>query len=176
MELQILDWIQTIHTDLLDRMMVLVTALGESGIFWILVGLVLVCMEKYRKYGLMIWATLLCGLLIGNLMLKNLIARPRPYTMRPDLVLLVKQPWDYSFPSGHTLCSFEAAGVLWFMNRRIGTAALILAGLIGFSRMYLYVHYPTDVLAGMILGLLIAYCVTRFWLHMERKGHCSRLS
>ena len=100
---------------------------------------------------------LVLGLLIGNLTLKPLIARIRPYDANPDVTLLIDRLSDYSFPSGHTLASFEAAAVLLLQYRAKAIPALVLALLIAFSRLYLYVHYPTDVLAGALLGVAFAF-------------------
>ena len=111
----------------------------------------------------MMAAALLCGLIFGNLLLKPLIARVRPYDLREGIELLISKPSDYSFPSGHTLASFEAAVVLMVRERkRFGWAALVLAVLIAFSRLYLYVHYPSDVLGGILLGT--AFALFSVWL------------
>ena len=92
-------------------------------------------------------------ILIGNLALKNLIARSRPCWINTGVSMLVSVPTDYSFPSGHTLHCFIAATVLMYYDRRLGIPALVMAVLVGFSRLYLYVHFPTDVLAGAALGV-----------------------
>ncbi|MBQ4120258.1 MAG: phosphatase PAP2 family protein [Clostridia bacterium] len=155
-ELKILDFIaEHFKCGFLDFFMPLVTKLGDGGIFWIIVALVLICTKKYRKTGIMVGVALLIGLLIGNLTLKPLIARVRPYDMpNVDIKLLVEKLSDKSFPSGHTLASFEAATVLMIRDKKLGIPALVLAFIIAFSRLYLYVHYPTDVLAGAVLGVL----------------------
>ena len=89
--------------------------------------------------------------------MKPLIARTRPFDANNlKDILLIKAPKDYSFPSGHTMASFAAATVLIYMNRKVGIVAMVLAVLIAFSRLYLYVHYPSDVFAGMIFGILSA--------------------
>ena len=111
--------------------------------------------------------TLLLGFLIGNVGLKNIIARVRPYDVATDVTLLVERLHDFAFPSGHTLASFGAATALTLTHRRWGAAALVLAAAIGFSRLYLFVHYPTDVVAGALLGVALAfaarYMVNRVW-------------
>ena len=96
-------------------------------------------------------------LLCGNLLLKPLIGRIRPFNVQDAITLLIAAPLDYSFPSGHTMSSFAAAMVLLLTDRRMGIPAMLLAGLIAFSRMYLYVHYPTDILGGALLGILCGY-------------------
>lgn len=157
MELGILDWIQShMQCTFLDRFFPWITRLGDAGIFWILLAVFLLLFKKTRKTGLMMGLAMVFGVLIGNLALKPLVARIRPYDVATGITLLIEQPHDFSFPSGHTLASFEAAIVLLIRDRRMGIPAVILALLIGFSRMYLYVHYFTDVLAGAVMGTLFA--------------------
>ena len=162
-DLPILDWIaDNLYCAFLDAVMPLVTLLGDAGIFWILVAVILLCIPKFRKTGLAMGAALLIGLLICNVTMKPLIARIRPYDFQLEhfgksIKLLVATPHDFSFPSGHTLASFEAATVLLIRNRKFGIPAMVLACLIAFSRMYLYVHYPTDVLFSVFMGIGIAF-------------------
>lgn len=158
-ELEILYFIQSLHTPFLDKIMPVITGLGDSGIFWILTGLILFAFKKTRKTGFSVLLSLIAGLIIGNLILKNLIARDRPCWLDPTIQLLVESPRDYSFPSGHTLASFESAVSILLYHRNWGIAALCLASLIAFSRLYLFVHFPTDVLTGLILGTIIAIFV-----------------
>lgn len=158
-ELNILDFIQEhLRCGFLDKVLPVITKLGDAGIFWIIVAIVLIIFKKTRKMGIMTGLALLLGLLIGNLTLKPLIARVRPYDMPGvNIDLLVERLSDKSFPSGHTLASFEAAVVLLINDKRFGIPAIVLATVIALSRLYLYVHYPTDVLAGIVLGVLIAF-------------------
>ncbi|WP_313155103.1 phosphatase PAP2 family protein [Lacrimispora sp.] len=158
-EFGILYFLQSLHTPWLDVLMKEITSLGDHGMFWILTGVVLLCFKKTRLMGLCVILSLAAGLLIGNTFLKNMIARERPCWIDNSVPLLINNPRDYSFPSGHTLASFEGAVSIWLYNRKWGTAALILAALIGFSRMYLFVHFPSDVLGGLVLGILIAVLV-----------------
>lgn len=153
----ILNFIQeNIRNTLLDKIMVFITSLGNMSIIWIIIGICLLINKKYRKYGIMLFLSLLFCAIVGNLTLKPLVARIRPFNAKPLLDgLLIKEPSDYSFPSGHTMCSFAPAVVLCYMNKRIGICAVILSILIGFSRLYLYVHYPSDVLSGAIIGILL---------------------
>lgn len=162
-DLPILEWIaDNLHCAFLDTAMPLITLLGDAGIFWILVAVVLLCIPKFRKTGLAMGAALLIGLLICNVTMKPLIARIRPYDFQlehfgKNIALLVSTPHDFSFPSGHTLASFEAATVLLIRSKKIGIPAMLLACLIAFSRLYLYVHYPTDVLFSVFMGIGIAF-------------------
>ena len=157
-ELIILDFIREHLTcPFLDAVMPIITKFGDGGIFWIAVALLFIIIKKTRKTGISMGAALLIGLIIGNLILKNSFARIRPYDLNPAIrpELLVKALSDYSFPSGHTLASFEAATVLLIRDKRFGIPAIILAVLIAVSRLYLYVHYPSDVLAAAVLGTFI---------------------
>ena len=162
-DLPILEWIaEHLHCGFLDAVMPVITALGNGGIFWIALALVLIITPKYRKAGLSMGLALLMGLLVCNLTIKPLVARIRPYDYQLEhfgntISLLIKTPHDYSFPSGHTIASFEAAIALLLHNRKLGIPATVLAVLIAFSRLYLYVHYPTDVLVSVALGVGFAF-------------------
>ena len=128
--------------------------LGNAAVVWILISLGMSASRKTRKTALMCAVALLVSLLINNMVLKNIVGRIRPYEAIAGLVPLIGKPRDYSFPSGHTASSFAAAWVLFRrLPKRFGIPALMLAGLIGISRLYLGVHYPTDVLFGVISGI-----------------------
>jgi len=162
-DLPILEWIAAnLKCGFLDFLMPLITLLGDAGIFWILCSVVLIFIPKYRKIGLGMGVSLLIGLLVCNVTLKPLVGRIRPYDyqlqhFQKEIILLVEGLHDFSFPSGHTIASFEAATVLLINNKKLGIPAMVLAVLIAFSRLYLYVHYPTDVLASIVLGIGIAF-------------------
>ena len=166
-DLPILYWIaENLTFPLLDRLMPLITKLGDHGIFWIALTVLLLLFPKCRKAGLSMALALLMGLLICNVMMKPFFARIRPYDYQQlfhnrVIPLLIQAESDFSFPSGHTIASFEAATALCIRDRGSGILALILACLIAFSRMYLYVHYPTDVLCSVILGIGIAFLASR---------------
>ena len=168
-DLPILEWIQEqLANGFMDFIMPIITIFGDAGIFWIACAAVMLIFPKTRKTGLAMGVALVMGLLVCNICLKPLVARMRPleYELQhfgksaADLLhsgqLLVGKPSDFSFPSGHTIASFEAAGVLMLNNKKLGIPALVLAILIAFSRMYLFVHYPTDVLVSVVLGTLFA--------------------
>ena len=161
-DLPVLDWIAAnLWCPVLDAVMPVVTLLGDAGIFWIAMAVVLLFFKKTRRVGVGMGIALLAGLLLCNLTLKPLCQRPRPYDYQFDVFgklipLLIERQHDFSFPSGHTIASFEAAGVIWLNSKKWGTAALVLACLIAFSRLYLYVHYPTDVLFSVVLGIGLA--------------------
>ena len=139
--------------------MPIVTLFGDGGVFWILVAVALLFFAKYRKTGFSMGVALILGVVICNIILKRQVARIRPYDFQlqefgREITLLISAQHDFSFPSGHTIASFEACTVLMLHDKRLGIPATVLAILIAFSRLYLYVHYPTDVLVSVVLGIL----------------------
>ena len=151
----ILLWIQdNVRSDFLTPIMKVITHLGDKGILWILVTLALLWYYKTRKLGVRCMVSMVIGLVITNLILKNWVARIRPYELIQGLECIVKKADDYSFPSGHTTNSLACA---WVIFRRApkkwGVPALILAILISLSRLYVGIHYPTDVLGGAVIGI-----------------------
>lgn len=158
LELSILDYIHKhLRCVLGDFLMPLISALGNGGFIWLCAIGVFLCTTRYRMAGLSMALALSMGLIVGNLILKPVFRRARPFAKRPELELIIRAPRDASFPSGHTLTSFAAATALFLAERHLGSIALVLAALIAFSRMYLYVHYPSDVLAGVLLGSGFGY-------------------
>ena len=168
-DLPILDWIQAnLQSGFMDFIMPIITLFGDAGIFWMVWAAILVFIPKTRKIGLGMAFAMAMGLLVCNVTLKPLVGRMRPYDFQIDELgktwedillagkLLVETPHDYSFPSGHTIASFEACTVLMLGDKRMGIPATILAILIAFSRLYLYVHYPTDVIFSVFAGILFA--------------------
>ena len=169
MDFEILYALNGIHSTILDKIMVGITYFGEKGIFWITIGLLLLFFKKTRKCGIFMLVSITIGFIIGNVFLKNIVARQRPCWIDTSIDLLVANPKDFSFPSGHTLASFEAAITILLFNKKWGIPALILAILVGVSRLYLFVHFPTDVLGGAILGTIIACCVYHLGNKIESK-------
>ena len=162
-DLPILDWIAAnIWCPVLDVAMPIITMFGDAGIFWIAVSVLLLITKKHRKTGIGMALALVMGLLICNIWLKPTVARIRPYDFQmeyfmKEIPLLAGTMHDFSFPSGHTIASFEAAVVILLNNKKLGIPAMILAILIAFSRLYLYVHYPTDVIFSVLLGTIFAF-------------------
>lgn len=168
----VFQWIQThIWCSFLDVFMPIITFLGEGGWFWIVLAVLFLFMKKYRKSGVSMAFALILMLIVNDLILKNIFARVRPFNFaefadlyavfptalngKPDL--LVHLPSSFSFPSGHTSSSFAAATAILLTKKwKVGVPAFILAILIGFSRNYLMVHYPTDVLFGALFGIIYA--------------------
>lgn len=165
-EVSILLWIHENLRGFMDGFWIHLTSLADKGRFWILVGVVLLLFKKTRTAGLTVLIALLLDHIMTNLILKDLFARPRPYTVDPAIVTLIKPLRSYSFPSGHTSVSFSAAFVLCRMtSKKLWIPAVVLAAMIGFSRMYVGVHYPTDVLGGIAVSLIAstaAYYLVQF--------------
>ncbi len=159
----ILLWVQeNLRNDALTPVWKIITSLADKGWFWILITFVLLFFKKTRPIGIMAAGALACSVIINNAILKNLVARPRPYLPETiggrGLTLLIEPQPDFSFPSGHAGASFACSIVfLRKLPKKFGIPAFILAILIAFSRIYVGVHYPSDVLAGMITGTCCAF-------------------
>ena len=137
MEIHILDMIQNLRTPIGDVVVPLITRLGDAGIIWIILTVLLLIIPKTRKTGVIMMAALLA----------DVLARTRPFDVNTAVQLLVAKPRDYSFPSGHTAASFASVTALYLAGeKKMWKAALVLAVLIALSRLYLYVHYPTDII------------------------------
>lgn len=169
MELQILHWFESLHNPVLDPIMYFFTMLGEIGIFWILLALAALTLlpKKYRKVGLTMAVALLLSVIMCNGVMKNVFARIRPFHADPSfesLYNIFAGISDWSFPSGHTSASFAAALGIFMWYKKEGSWALVIASLISLSRLYLTVHYPSDVLVSLLLGSLygvLAYFTVR---------------
>lgn len=146
--------IQHIRTDWLTPIMTCITSLGNVGAVWLVIALVCLMRPKSRRCGAAMITALLLGLVLGNGLLKHWVARPRPFLTHADLIPLIREG-GFSFPSGHTLSSFTAATACFCYYKKAGAACYVLAFLIGFSRLYMAVHYPSDVLCGGLLGIAI---------------------
>lgn len=179
-ELDFLHSLEGLHSPVLDRIMLFITRLGDGSFIWFLISGILILLppvkkilnqeydDEYmnnvtrrRKVGFAILAAELLAMLIGNMILKSLVGRPRPFYVDPTLYvntneIAILRPSGSSFPSGHTSSSFAAAFTIFFFNKKAGIAAFLLASLIAFSRMYLFVHYPTDILGGIVVGFICA--------------------
>ncbi len=155
-----------LRASLLTAVLIFYTTLGNNGLLWIGISLLLLCFKRTRTAGLLALVAMLLGLLCCNVALKNIVSRPRPYLSVESLLPLLAPPDPDSFPSGHTCAAFAAAGI-WLRtlpSRFFRAAALVAAAVMGFSRMYVGLHYPTDVLAGMCIGLLCAFIIWHIYL------------
>lgn len=156
-DFSVLEFIQqNLRCGILDAVFTFITHLGTGGILWITAAVCMLFTKKYRRCGIAILVCMVLGVLIGNLILKNIVARARPCWLKPISDMTVAVPKDFSFPSGHTLSSFIVAIVIFRHSVRLGIPALAVAALIAFSRLYVYVHFPTDLLGAMILAVPLA--------------------
>lgn len=157
MDFNILYFIQSIRTPLLDKIMVTITNIpGNMGEMWIALGILLLLFKKTRKCGLVICLSYLLVYGMGQYVLKDLIARPRPCHIDQTIELLIKKPSSYSCPSTHSGWAFAAATSIFIYNKKCGIFTFIFSSLVAFSRMYLFVHFPSDVLFGIVLGIIFA--------------------
>ncbi len=185
-DLSVFQWIQSVQNEFFDALMVGITTLGNGGAVFIAIGLVLLFTKKYRKAGLAVIVALLVMLLCNDLFLKEFFARPRPFNLLetdpekydfwgkgyiyPELI---SKPTSFSFPSGHTASAFAAAMALLWHNRKIGVPVTIFSVLMGFSRIYVEVHYCTDVIAGVVSGTicaLVAVLIVKYLFPVVDKG------
>ena len=142
-----------------DAIVMAYTSLGNSGILFIVAGLLLLCFKKTRRVGVAALLALLIGLLCTNLTLKPLCARPRPWLDVPGLVNLLGESAYRSFPSGHSTSAFAFAFAMWFgaPKKWMKWVSMVVAILMGLSRLYVGVHYPTDIIGGILVGLLAGW-------------------
>jgi len=168
-DISMLEFIQAnIRNVVLDTAMMFITRLGDMGLLWLLTAVVFTSRKKYRAIGITMLISLALMLLLGEFGLKPLIARSRPFTENPDIVLLISEPSGYSFPSSHAMSAFAAATPIFWHLKRLGIGALVVAALIAFSRVYLYVHYPSDILAGSVLGIGCGVAAIVLYSKVER--------
>lgn len=159
-----------VRCEWLNPIMLFITKLGNAGLFWLILLAVLCCIPAYRKTGMTGILAVLLGFIITNVILKNAVARIRPYEVVEGLVLLGEKAVDWSFPSGHSTCSM-AAGVILLkkMPKQSGIPLFILAICICFSRLYIGIHYPTDVICGMIIGIFGAFSAIYIMKRKEKQ-------
>lgn len=159
-DLMLLEWISNnLHNPILDKIFIVLTTLGDNGLIWIIIALLLLVTKKYRKAGFLILCALLLNLILVNGLLKNIVQRTRPFDAVPTVQLLISKPSSFSFPSGHTSSAFAAVGIISSLMKKYRLYFIALAILIAFSRMYLFVHYPTDIIGGAMMGIICAKVV-----------------
>lgn len=161
LDINILLWIQEhLRIDALTPFWKVTTFLGNAGWFWIVLAVALLVPKKTRRTGIAALLSLAVGFLITNVLLKNIVARPRPFDAYTEIIPLIIRPTDFSFPSGHTCASFACALIFFRMlPKKYGVPAVILAGMVAFSRLYLGVHYPGDVLGGFLVAVFASTLV-----------------
>lgn len=157
----ILDALQNIHCAALNVFFAFFTYIGEGGAVWIAAAVIAAIFAKTRKMSVSVFTALIFELIVNEKLIKNLVARARPFTVNPAIDTIVHRPSSYSFPSGHTCSSFAAATVIFMYNRKLGIAAYAVAALIGFSRNYFYIHFPTDVLCGALVGIILGFAAVK---------------
>ena len=158
-EAEFLSSLQSIRSPFLDAVMKYLSMLGDHGIAAISLGIILIIFAKTRRTGFEVLLSIALAYLVANLIIKNAVGRIRPYDAYPYLEALVTKPHDWSFPSGHSVNLFAASTAVFLNHKKTGILALVIAALVAFSRLYNCVHYPTDVLAGIVIGVLFANLV-----------------
>ena len=156
---------------LMDWIMVFFSKMGDAGLLWIGISLIMLIPKNTRKWGIQMLVAIAVTFVIGNLIVKNLFHRERPYVQVPELdaLRIIAKPSEYSFPSGHTMNGFTASITMLFWDKRFGIPAVVVAAIIAFSRMYNIVHFPTDILAGVGIGIISACIVQIVFRRYEKK-------
>ena len=158
------------RTDFFDNFFLFFTQLpGSIGQLWLILGIVLLIFKKTRKTGAAVLLSYVGVLLFGELLLKHLVTRLRPCQIDQAFAMLVERPTSSSFPSTHSAFAFGAATAIFMNYRKAGVAAFIVAALVAFSRLYLFVHFPTDVLCGIVLGIAVGFAAVRICDVAEKK-------
>ncbi|SHH76797.1 phosphatase PAP2 family protein [Clostridium grantii] len=157
-DLWILEFIQQfLNYPLMDKLMIYITTLGDKGAIWILISIFLLINKNHRKTGIMVMIALVLSTILGEGIIKHIVQRLRPFATYPSFKLIIGKQTMYSFPSGHTATAFAAAAVLSKEFKKYNILFFSIAGLIAFSRLYLFVHYPSDIIVGILLGLFSAW-------------------
>ena len=169
-ELAVLDWIQThLRCGFLDAVLPVISWTCDHGEIWILLAAVLLFWKKHRWTGVSVSFALILDLICCNMILKPLVGRIRPFAVNTAVELLTAPPADASFPSGHTAASFAAVFALRASGSPLWKPAAVLASVIAFSRLYLYVHWPTDVLGGILVGAVVGWAGARLGDALRRR-------
>ena len=155
-EFTVLNNIQEWRNDFLDKLMPCISFLGYWAILWIVITILCLAVKRYRKLGRSLAFDIIFGAIVCNIIFKRIVQRIRPYDLNSTVNLIVPPESEFSFPSGHTFFAFGAATIIFIYNRKLGIAAYLVAFAIAFSRLYLYVHFPTDVILGAVFGVLTA--------------------
>lgn len=175
-DISILNLIQNLKSPLMDKIMTTITAFGNMGIFWILLIIIFLTTKEYKKMAKYMIICLLVNIIIVNLIIKPAVGRQRPFEIVEGIKLLILKPQDPSFPSGHSAISFCMLTTILFFSKSktINIMAALLAILIAFSRLYLYVHFPSDVFCGIIFGVLsslitLKFCFSKKGISLRKK-------
>ena len=170
-DMSILLWIQEhLRADALTPFWKVITFLGNGGWFWLVLAAGLLMRKKTCLTGVAALLSITVGFLITNVLLKNIVARPRSFDAYTEIIPLITKPTDFSFPSGHTCASFACALILFRMlPKKFGIPAVILAGMVAFSKLYLGVHYPGDVLGGFLVAVFASTLVYHLMSAYQKK-------
>lgn len=154
----ILLWIQeNVRNDILTPIVTFITHLGDAGMIWIVLAILLLIFKKTRRTGAVMTISMILNAIATNVVLKRVLARTRPYEIVEGLQNIIEKQSDFSFPSGHTACAFAGAVVIYIhCPKKYGIPALVFAVLIALSRLYVGVHFPTDVIGGAVVGTIAA--------------------
>lgn len=170
-EFTLLDWIQTnIRTPWLDTVVANFSSLGNIGTLWLILACALILYKPTRRTGIFLAIALLLETFVVDLSIKPLCNRPRPCDINTSVEMLVPRPYSASFPSGHSAEAFAVSGVLYYCHSKWFVPAVIFSGLMALSRLYLYVHFPTDVAAGILIGWLCGFAAVDFCKKWELKN------
>ena len=172
----ILEFIQNnIRCFFLDGIMSMFSYLGELGTIWIVIAIAFAFFKKTRVTAILMLIAMALAFLIGEVGLKNIVCRPRPFVVNPEIVTNVSPPKSYSFPSGHSGSSFACATVVFIRHKKMGIAAVVLAAMIAFSRIYNGVHFPSDVICGVLLGIICACVVVYAFKKIEHSKEVRKI-
>lgn len=160
-ELSVLEWFDSLHGSVLDPVMVGISYSATSGLIWFVLGFLMTCSRRWRRCGVSVIVAVALAYVVVDVILKPLVCRDRPFDAA-DFDLLIAAPDTWSFPSGHTASAFAGAAAVLIHSRRWGAVAMVYAVLVGVSRMYLCVHWPTDVIAGALIGTALAFLAVWF--------------
>ena len=175
-EFAFLNSIQKIRTDFLDKLMPCITFLGQWAVLWIVIAVLCLAFRQKRKLGISLMFNIIINTVACNLIFKHIVQRLRPYILNDTVTLIIPPETDYfSFPSGHSMFAFGAATIIFLYNKKIGIFVYLLAAMIAFSRLYLYMHFPTDVLIGSGMGILLAVFSCKIEKHLLVKPAISKL-
>lgn len=154
LDIEILKFIYGTSNKVIDNIMPIITSLGNGGVVWIIIIALLIINKKYRKIGILAACALALVTVLGEGVIKHIIQRPRPFIEVSNIRLLIPKPSSSSFPSGHTASSFAVAFIVGKKIKKLKLPVYILAAAIAFSRLYLFVHYPTDIIGGIVIGVI----------------------
>ncbi|MGM9987200.1 MAG: phosphatase PAP2 family protein [Bacillaceae bacterium] len=138
-----------------DKVSIIINKIGYGGVMWVIVALTLILFTPYKQYGFMIILADFLYFILCNQFIKPKYSRQRPFQQNNAIEIIIKEPNSSSFPSGHATIAFSCTTILFFMNPLVGMIALVLSVVIACSRLYLLVHYPSDVTAGILIGIML---------------------